>query len=158
MQRRLSVEQDEAIEIVNKGGSSQSSANCLFEVAKRKKKWSLCALSVPQMPLDDPTVLQRARVVLDVTQIDSVSGVSDDVSSSGMVERAVIDELLQVRDVVGSDWSYTGSTERRERLAQKSIGDEREQERERRREEEDGPRSGYVSVMAMDFGTPTWSS
>lgn len=83
---------------------------------KKREKWSASrstvdegrkpdSLSVLEMSLDDPPVLKSTGVVLVVPQIDPLSGVSKDVTSSGVVLRSLVDELLEVGDVVRSDCS-----------------------------------------------------
>ena len=69
------------------------------------------SLSVLEVSLDDPPVLKSTGVVLVVPQIDPLSCISKNVTSSWVVLRSLVDELLEVRDVVRSDCSRRGRNE-----------------------------------------------
>ena len=66
-------------------------------------------LSVLQVPLDDPAVLEEGIRSLVVSQIDALASITDNISCSGVRGRAIADQLLQVRDVVRRHWGESVS-------------------------------------------------
>lgn len=61
-------------------------------------------VTVLEVPLDDPAVLERDGPLLVVPQVDPLSSVADDVPRSGVVVRSLVDEFLEVLNVVRRDW------------------------------------------------------
>jgi len=104
VERRLSVEEDEANQDEGEEGKGQLRMEEKVEERERD------SLSVLEMSLDDPSVLKSTGVVLVVSQIDPLSRVSENVTSSWVVLRSLVDELLEVGDVVRSDCETKGET------------------------------------------------
>ena len=57
-------------------------------------------LSIPQMPFNNPTVLEERIRPFVVTQVYAFTGITHDVSSTRVGCWAITDKLLQIRNVV----------------------------------------------------------
>jgi hypothetical protein len=60
-------------------------------------------VSVLQVPLDDPPVLQEAVRAFVVSQVDAFSSVTHDVSGARVVIGTIPHQLLEIGDVVRCD-------------------------------------------------------
>ena len=99
------------------------------------------SLSVFQVPLDDPPILQKCVCTLVISQVYPLPGVSDDVTCTWVRSGPIPYKFLKISDIVWSDCS----TARRQYESQQTA-------------RVDEPRSGYVRFIAMLLGTPTSSS
>jgi hypothetical protein len=60
-------------------------------------------LSIPQMSLNDPTVLKKRVRSFVVTQVYTFTSITDNISGARVGGWAITDKLLEIRDVM---WRY----------------------------------------------------
>ena len=91
VQTRLPVEEHVAVQ------TSQSSFRLLSSTPD--------SLSVLQMPLHDPPILQERVCSLVVAKVNTLAGVLHHIASARICCRSIADELLEVCDVVRGDYA-----------------------------------------------------
>ena len=78
----------------------QNKAKQMFRLLGNIKKIKGHSLSILQVPLYNPTVLQERICSLVVPQVNTLSSVTDYISGTRIRRRAIPDQLLQVCNVV----------------------------------------------------------
>jgi hypothetical protein len=61
-------------------------------------------VTVFQVALNNPAILQEGVCSLVVLEVDSLAGVSNDIASSGIILRACSHQFCKVLNIVAGDW------------------------------------------------------
>lgn len=67
------------------------------------------SLSVFEMSFDDPAILKKCVRPLVVSQVDTFTGVSDDIARTRILSGPIAHQFLKVRDVVRSNFTMPSS-------------------------------------------------